>query len=82
MFDGLLSFMCFAVPVAIVVFFIVSLAVFVSDRGRNKKNPGTVPEERIHREKVLLIVSSILIAVVILLFIALVIILANAIAYM
>lgn len=69
-------------PLSSVVFFIVSLVLYLTGRRSKKNNPESVNAERLQRDKVLLIVSSIFLGIVLLIYCALVILLANAIAYM
>lgn len=81
-FDELLTFLFFAMPLAVAVFFIISLTMFISDRVKNKNNPGSVSAEKLRRDKIMFIVSIILCVLVILLIIAILIIITRAIAYM
>ena len=81
-FFGFLSFLLYVIPIAAAVFFIVSISLFISDRAKNRKNAGSISEERLHKNKVMLIVSSIILGVVVLLYGAVIIIFMRAVAYM
>lgn len=53
-------YLFYGIPVAAVLFFAVSLFLFCDGRHRNKRNPGTVPAEKMHTRKILLIVSAVI----------------------
>ena len=50
----------FLIPLAAVVFFVVSLCQFLTARSRNKKAPGSVPPDKLTLYRVLLIISSVI----------------------
>lgn len=81
-FEELVDFLLLVIPLAVVVFFILSLGLFISDRVLNKKNPGSVKADKLHRDKIMLIISSILLGLILLLVIAAIIIFSRAVAYM
>ena len=81
-FYGILEFLFLALPIASAVFFIASLSVFITDRVKNKKAAESVGTEKLHNDKVLLVVSSITFGIFILIYVGLYVILINAISYM
>lgn len=51
------------------IFFVVSLILFIRDRVKNKKNPGSVTGARLRTSKILFIVSLVLHVLVVLYFV-------------
>lgn len=82
MTGAFISVLLFAVPIGSIIFFVVSLVLFLSARSANKENPGTYTESQINTRKVLLIVSSILAFVVVSVVITIISLLYMAVAYM
>lgn len=82
MTGSFISVLLFAVPIGSIIFFVVSLVLFLTARSANKENPGTYNESQINTRRVLLIVSSILAFVVISAIITIISLLYMAVAYM
>lgn len=76
------SFMFFAVPVASIIFFVVSLVLFLKAKSANKKNPNAFNASRLTARKVMFIVSSALAFVVVSVVVSIIILLYMAVAYM
>jgi heme/copper-type cytochrome/quinol oxidase subunit 2 len=72
----------FAIPIAFVIFFIVSLCLFVCAKVKNKKKPGSVEESRVKLYKILLIISGIIVGVLAAVIISFIALLFLAVAYM
>lgn len=72
----------FAIPLAFVIFFIVSLCLYVCAKIRNKKKAGTVEESRVKLYKMLLIISGIIVGVLAAVVISFIAIMFMAVAYM
>lgn len=72
----------FAIPLAFVIFFIVSLCLYVCAKIRNKKKAGTVEESRVKLYKMLLIISGIIVGVLAAVEISFIAIMFMAVAYM
>ena len=72
----------FAIPIAFVIFFIVSLCLFVCAIVKNKKKPGSVEESRVKLYKILLIISGIIVGVLAAVIISFIALLFLAVAYM
>ncbi len=72
----------FGIPVAALVFFIVSLCRFISAKSKNKKNPGTFTAEEVKNRKWLLIISSLIVGVLVAVVIAFIAVISMAVIYM
>lgn len=59
----IIEFVFLASPVMALIFFLVSLIVFLHAKSANKKSPGTYSANQIINRRVLLIVSSVIAAV-------------------
>lgn len=57
MFD-FTTFSFYAIPIAAIVFFIVSLILYFSAKNKNKQAPGTYSESQMKNRKTLLTISS------------------------
>ena len=69
-----IQFLYFAIPVAAILFFIVSLCLFLSARKQNKQQPCSVSAQTLKKRKIMLIVSSVIagvLAAIVIVFIAL-----------
>lgn len=82
MVDLFLSILVFFLPISTLIFFVVSLVLFIVGRVKNKKVPGSIKTNRLNRDRILLIVSSVMVAVEVLLIVVFVIALSRAISYM
>lgn len=82
MVEFILAFSIYLIPIATVVFFAISLVLFIVGRRRNKKVPGSIGRKRLTRDKILLIVSSVLLGVEATMAAVIMIVLTQAIAYM
>lgn len=78
----LTAIMFFAVPIGTIIFFVVSLVLFLTARSENKHNPGAFSVQQIQTRKILLIVSSVITGVVLAVAIGLIALLYMALAYM
>lgn len=80
------SFLWFVVsmlPVlAVVAFFATALALYLSARSRNRREPGSVSPNQMNARLVMLIVASILFVVTVFIALGIVILMSLAIAYM
>lgn len=77
-----MQFFYYAIPVAAVVFFVVSLVLFLSAKRQEAQAPGSVDATRLKTLKWLLIVSSIIAGVLLLVVVAFVALMFMAVAYM
>lgn len=76
------QFLYFAIPVAAILFFIVSLCLFLSARKHNKQQPGSVSAQTLRKRKIMLIVSSVIAGVLAAIVIAFIALLYMAVAFM
>lgn len=76
------QFLYFAIPVAAILFFIVSLCLFLSARKQNKQQPGSVSAQTLRKRKIMLIVSSVIAGVLAAIVIAFIALLYMAVAFM
>ena len=72
----------YAIPVAAVVFFVVSLVLFLSAKRQESQAPGSVDATRLKTLKFLLIVSSIIAGVLLLVVLAFMALMFMAVAFM
>ncbi len=72
----------FAIPLAFVLFFIVSLCLYVSAKIRNKKKAGSVEESHVKLYKILLIISGAIVGVLVAVVLSFIAIMFLAVAYM
>lgn len=77
-----IQFLYFAIPVAAILFFIVSLCLFLSARKQNKLQPGSVSAQTLRKRKIMLIVSSVIAGVLAAIVIAFIALLYMAVAFM
>lgn len=77
-----IQFLYFAIPVAAILFFIVSLCLFLSARKQNKQQPGSVSAQTLKKRKIMLIVSSVIAGVLAAIVIAFIALLYMAVAFM
>ena len=78
----LLEFLYVAIPVAAIIFFVVSLCMYLSAKKQNKRQPGSVSSQTIKNRKILLIVSSVIAGVLVTILIAFIALLFMAVAFM
>ena len=78
----LMEFLYFAIPVAAIIFFVVSLCMYLSAKKQNKRQPGSVSSQTIKNRKILLIVSSVIPGVLVTILIAFIALLFMAVAFM
>lgn len=78
----LMEFLYFAIPVAAIIFFVVSLCMYLSAKKQNKRQPGSVSSQTIKNRKILLIVSSVIAGVLVTILIAFIALLFMAVAFM
>ena len=72
----------YGIPVILLIFFFVCLYRFLSARKKNKINPGSFSDESMKLRKILLIISSIMLACLVIVVVAFIAILSSAVAYM
>ena len=77
-----IQFLYFAIPVAAILFFIVSLCLFLSARKQNKQQPGSVSAQTLRKRKIMLIVSSVIAGILAAIVIAFIALLYMAVAFM
>lgn len=77
-----IQFLYFAIPVAAILFFIVSLCLFLSARKQNKLQPGSVSAQTLRKRKIMLIVSSVIAGILAAIVIAFIALLYMAVAFM
>ena len=77
-----MEFLYFAIPVAAIIFFVVSLCMYLSAKKQNKRQPGSVSSQTIKNRKILLIVSSVIAGVLVTILIAFIALLFMAVAFM
>ena len=75
-------FTVIVIPVAMLVFFIVSLCRFVSAKKKNRQAPGTFNKNQITMRTIALVVSSVLVLVPMALMIGIILLCTGAIAFM
>ena len=76
------QFLYFAIPVVAILFFIVSLCLFLSAKKQNKLQPGSVSDQALRKRKIMLIVSSVIAGVLAAIVIAFIALLYMAVAFM
>ena len=80
------SFLWFVVSMllvlAVVAFFATALALYLSARSRNRREPGSVSPNQMNARLVMLIVASVLLGVTVFIALGIVILMSLAIAYM
>ena len=72
----------FGLPVAAVIFFGISLSLYLSDRRKNKQTPGSVAPATLHKHRLMLTVSSIIAGSFAAVVIAFAVLLFTAVAFM
>jgi len=77
-----MEFLYFAIPVAAIIFFVVSLCLYFSTKKQNKLQPGSVSTQTLRSRKTMLIVSSVIAGVLVVVFLAFVALLFMAVAFM
>lgn len=78
----LTAIMFFSVPIGAIIFFVVSLVLFLSAKSENRHNPDAFSVQKIQTRKILLIVSSVIVGVILAVVITLITLLYMALAYM
>ncbi len=76
------DFLFFAIPIAAIAFFGISLYRYCSAKSKNKKVPGTFPPSQIKKRLILLILSSIIMGVLLLVVLGYIALIFMVIAYM
>ena len=83
MFGALIyDLLVFAVPVGILVFFVISLCRYLSARKQEREMPGSVEAQDLKNRKALLIVSAVMAGVLLAVTIGLIVLLYMAVAFM
>lgn len=72
----------FGLPAAALVFFVVSLVLFLSARRQNKRAPGSVEPAVLRTRRLMLIISSLIAGVFVAVVIAFAVLLFMAVAFM
>lgn len=78
----LTSVFFFGVPCSLLLFFGISLYVFLSAIRKNRAVPGSVPESELKKMKKLLTISSVLCGLLLAVVIGFIVIISTSIAYM
>ena len=81
MFD-FFELLYYLIPIAALIFFLVSLIFFCSAKHKNKKCPGTYSSSQMKSRLVCLIVSSVIFGIIALVFIGFILLIMMAVAYM
>lgn len=76
------SILFIALPLAALLFWIISLEEYLSAKRKNKRQPGSVSDEVMKRRKTLLVVSSVIAGTLLVCVIGLVALFYMAIAFM
>ncbi len=82
MLSYIVSALYFLIPAAALAFFIVSLVLFLTAKGKNKRFPGTYSPEQMKGRKICLIVSSVIFGILAAVVIGFVCLLMMAVAFM
>lgn len=72
----------FAIPTAALVFFIVSLILFITAKRKNKRAPGTYSEGQVRTRKICLILSAVIVGIMAAVIIGFMCLLFMAVAFM
>lgn len=80
--EFLLLFMIFSMPTVVILFFIVSLITFISDKVKNKNIPNSVDPNKMLVGKTCLIVSSVMVGIFIAIFVTVIILFSTVISFM
>lgn len=78
----LMEFLYFAIPIAAIIFFVVSLWLYLSAKKQNKRQPGSVSTSTLKSRKIMLVVSSVIAAILAMVVIAFIALLFMAVAFM
>lgn len=78
----LFSALIYLIPLAAIVFFIVSLSCYVAARSQYKAEPNELNNHKKQATKTLLIVSSIIMGVLVVIIVAFMALMFSAVAYM
>jgi len=78
----LMSILIYLIPLAAIVFFIVSLCYFIAVKKQYKLEPGEINMQKKNTAKTLLIVASVIMGVFLVVIIAFVSLMFMAVAYM
>ncbi|MBQ9691995.1 MAG: hypothetical protein IJV70_02425 [Clostridia bacterium] len=82
MYEIIMSFLYFSIPLLAFVFFGVSLYKYLKAKKANKRSPGTFPDQEIKNRKTVLIVASVIAGVLIAILLGFIGLLFLAVAYM
>ena len=81
MFD-FFELLYYLIPIAAVIFFVVSLIFYCSAKRQNIKKPGSYSTSQMKSRLVCLVVSSVCLGLIVLVFIAFILLIMMAVAYM
>ena len=76
----LLSF--YAIPIASLIFFILSLYWFLSVRRKNKLEPGSIDAQTLKNKKIIFILASVIFGIMVAIVIALIVLISMAVSFM
>ena len=62
MYVDFMTLLFFAIPIASILFFIISLIRFLSAKKQNKQTPDTYSKKQITTRKIVMIISAVLMA--------------------
>lgn len=72
----------FAIPIASVILFVISIYRYISAKKKNKAVPNTYSDNEIKKRKIMLIVMSVIVAILVTIVVGFIILLCIAIVYM
>lgn len=78
----LMQYLYYLLPIAAIVFFIISLVRYISARNSYRYKTGSISKEELKKRKLLLIISSVIMAVLVAVVVGFIFLLVMAIAYM
>ncbi len=82
MFEYIIGFLFFAIPIALLVFLGVSIYRYASAKKANKKMPETFSQREISNRKTALIIASVLTGALVVMTVGLVVLVYLAVAFM
>ena len=77
----LLSFF-YAIPIASLIFFILSLYWFLSVRRKNKLEPGSIDAQTLKNKKIIFILASVIFGIMVAIVIALIVLISMSVSFM
>ena len=78
----MLYLLLYGLPVAALLFFVVTLVLYITARRQNKRAPGSVPAETLRLRRLMLIVSAVIAGLFAVVIVAFAVLLFTAVAFM